>query len=218
MKITVSVSALRATLTHSADKDIRYYLCGVYLDCRVGRIVATDGHRLFIGDMDAPADMDSFIVGNADAERIVKACGTGRNIVSCSVSFGITKTDNKVWVTAELQDGSKFTFPALDGMFPDYRRIIPQVVQSAIPAAYNGQYLADAAKALAIYRNRDPKKAGVLVHPAGNDCAIFTDGEPGAMVLVMPMRLTHDAANNARAVTMSLQWFGSAYPGVSAAA
>jgi len=45
--LTVSLATLRAARTHTAEKDVRYYLQGVYLDTAAGKVVATDGHRLF---------------------------------------------------------------------------------------------------------------------------------------------------------------------------
>ena len=191
---TLPVNALRAALTHAADSDVRYYLNGIYVDTTAGRIVATDGARLFI--CDGPrADCAPFILPRGEVERLLKSLGAdfgrGRLMACAELPVTVQATDGKVLITIEGSSGAKFTFPAVDGMFPDYARVIPRAVKDLAYATVNWAYAHDACEAIAIYRNapkNKPDRCQVGVWTAGENTALFTDGEPGALVIIVPLR------------------------------
>lgn len=191
---TLPINALRAALTHAADGDVRYYLNGIYVDTSAGRIVATDGARLFI--CDGPrADCPPVILPRADVERVLKSLGAeygrGRAMSCAELPTAVQATDGKVWVTVDGPSGAKFTFPAVDGRFPTYGTVIPRAVQDLAYSTINWAYAHAACEAIAIYRDapkNKPEKCQVGVWTAGNNAALFTDGAPGALALVMPQR------------------------------
>lgn len=192
IEMTIPVNALRAALTHAADKDVRYYLVGVYVDTSRGKIVTTDGHRLFI--CDGPrADCAPFILPRADVERVLKTLpseyGRGKPMACAELPATVQATDGKVWVTIEGVGGAKFTFPAVDGTFPDYARVIPQTVRDASFSVLDWEYTHAACEAIAIYRDvpkSKTKACQVGIWTAGDSVALVTDGQPGAMALIMP--------------------------------
>jgi hypothetical protein len=105
---------------------------------------------------------------------------------------------------------------ALDGAFPDWRRVVPKGddhgCESAEggkyhqfefqPAVINWQYVTDACEALTIARNVPKAKAGqhaVRVHQRGEFPSIVCDADADVVVVVMPMRnnLSAEAPRNA---------------------
>jgi hypothetical protein len=89
-------------------------------------------------------------------------------------------------IEAALPDGSRFSAPALDGTFPDYRRIIQQCVsgKSDIEAAvYNPRYVLDAMDALEIYADHE---AGTGLRQLGSRVGVLTWGD--FLAMIMPMR------------------------------
>ena len=190
----IPMNSLRAAMSIAPAKDIRYYLVGVYVDTSAGKIVATDGHKLFVC-YGPTAPVDPFIIPLDDLARVLKSFpatyNRGRDNACEAITVSVTKTDGKVWLTMEGYAGAKFTFTAVDGRYPDYTRVIPQVVGPMEFAVYNAAYLAEAFDAIAIYRNKSAKDAekhecGLMMQ--GPSAGIVTDGQADSMVLVMPMR------------------------------
>lgn len=198
--INLPLNALRAALTHTPEKDVRYYLLGVYIDTKSGHIVATDGHRMVVCD-GPKASCEPFIIGRDDLTRALKSFpseyGRGKTLATADVSVTVQTTDGKTWITVEGYNGAKFTFPAVDGKFPDYQRVIPQTVKPIEFATFNSDYVTDAFDAIALYRNVPAKKAaqhGAGLMMQGNSPAIVADSDPGIIVIVMPMRSNTDGS------------------------
>ena len=204
----IPMNSLRAAMVCAPVKDIRYYLVGVYVDTVAGKIVSTDGHRMFVC-YGPTASVDPFIIPLDDLSRVLKsypaAYNRGKEKAFESITVSVQRTDGKTWVTMEGYAGAKFTFTAVDGTYPDYARVIPQTVKPMEFATYNAAYLAEAFDAIAIYRNKSAKDAekhccGLMMQ--GMSPGIVTDGQADAMVLVMPMRsdVAHEAFTNAVAI------------------
>ncbi|MDH3315397.1 MAG: DNA polymerase III subunit beta [Gammaproteobacteria bacterium] len=111
-------------LTHfaMAHQDVRYYLNGLLLELssEMLRAVATDGHRLAVGEMDIEAD-----VGEETRSLILPRKGVGellRLLGGDDETMELVIGSNAVRASfAELQ----FTSKLIDGRFPDYERVIP---------------------------------------------------------------------------------------------
>lgn len=200
---TASLSALRAARTHVAnEKDVRFYLRGVCFDFRAGRIYSTDGHRLFVCT-GPKADHDNVIVPTETLDAAFKQFtgeyGRGKHNGTAEVSFSV---DGRT-ITIETPLGF-LAGTAIDGVFPDVRRVVPSQAGQSVTSGFNGRYLADASEALSIYRNVAAKqKHGVIVHSRGTDSAIVTDGRDGALVVVMPMRIESGQGT----AQSALDWF-----------
>lgn len=109
-----------------AQQDVRYYLNGVLLEIKDGKLraVATDGHRMAVSQIDTPG---------ADGEKQV--------IVPRKAVHEITRLLDSSDETLTLQFGqnhigiqtSELTFVSklIDGRYPDYHKVIPgeQAVQ-----------------------------------------------------------------------------------------
>jgi hypothetical protein len=218
INLTVSLATIRAARTHAADKDIRYYLNGIFLDTVAGKIVSTDGHRLFIApatgvrhgrDMsDAiPAIRTGVIVPNDAIDAALKLYAgefaRGKPMGACDVTItlewdtrpdpdrpGVRILGNPVG-RISVPNGGHIGFSPVDGKFPEWRRVIPRAEQlGAVSfAGINPQYLADAMSAIAIARNVARNKTHpVGVWMRGEGVGIVTDEAADIMVAVMPMR------------------------------
>ena len=201
--LTVSLSTLRAARTHTADKDIRSYLCGVYLDTKAGKIVATDGHRLFCANargvkLDAPAVIIPNDLIDAALKQFTGEFARGKTMGACDVVISVD--GRSVTIATPTGQVSGLT---LDGTFPDWRRVLPTAdsIGEYAPAVCNYQYIADACDAIVTARNKTKKAAtshAVRVHYRGELPAIICDGGADVVVIVMPMR--HEIGANATAL------------------
>lgn len=115
----------RTLFAISAD-ETRYYLNGIYLHAQTQdgelmlRAVATDGHRLALADIAAPAgceNMPGIIVPRKAVGEIQKLLdGTDDNVQVDLSESKIRVTLGSVVLTSKL----------IDGTFPDYERVIPR--------------------------------------------------------------------------------------------
>lgn len=193
--LTVSLSTLRAARTHSADKDVRYYLCGVYLDTQRGKVVATDGHRMLVAHARGVMCKAgaAVIVPNDLLDAALKQFGgeyaRGKSLGACDVSITIDGAQLSIATPTGHVTGRP-----LDGQFPDWRRVVPNGedgVLDGAPAVLNSDYVTDACAAFSIARNISKAKAGihaVRVLQRGEFPSIVCDTDPDMVVIIMPLR------------------------------
>lgn len=109
-----------------AQQDVRYYLNGVLLEVSTGKLraVATDGHRMAVGEMVCPAAKGDkqVIVPRKAVHEITRLLGNGDEAVTLQLGQNHIGTQ-----TDELTFISKL----IDGRYPDYHKVIPsaQAVQ-----------------------------------------------------------------------------------------
>lgn len=104
-----------------STEETRYYLNGIYLHVEEGKLrgVATDGHRLALLDLAAPAGAEK-IPGVIIPRKTV---GEVQRLLDGAQTVTIELSEGKIRFTAgEVVLTSKL----IDGTFPDYRRVIPQ--------------------------------------------------------------------------------------------
>ena len=105
-----------------STEETRYYLNGIYLHAKDGKLraVATDGHRLALAEQPLPAGSESMpgvIVPRKTVAEIRKLIDATDGDVALSVSESkIRATAGSVVLTSKL----------IDGTFPDYERVIPR--------------------------------------------------------------------------------------------
>ena len=178
--LTIPSHKLKAALTHAAKQDIRYYLNGILLEAAVNgdlHIVATDGHRAFIGRIAGGAaswpEFTSLIIPT-DA---IKAAAKKGDITLASAG-------------ARYALGSTL-FDAIDGRFPDWRRIVPRGAAQPNEDDWNADYLADAQTALRMWSGR--KYAVTRLTPRGKNAgATVTCADDTAFTVLMPVRCAKD--------------------------
>lgn len=104
-----------------ANQDVRYYLNGLLLDFRDGRLrtVATDGHRLAVCDYDGDVGVE------ADRQLIVPRKGVlelARMLSDAQDDVVLSLGRNHVRL---VNGNTRFTSKLIDGRFPDYEMVIP---------------------------------------------------------------------------------------------
>lgn len=172
MTIVVPTSILKAVAVTAAKKDVRYYLNGVRVQSRAGEphahIIGTDGHRLTVAKVECSSEIacDYFLSIAAIKTMNVKKYATISDV-------------------GTLCDG--ITYPHIEdaGIFPDWRRMIPQDVSPA-PAALNPDYTGDTvtqAKALGL------RAENVIIIPCGVEPAVVHfESRDDIMAIIMPQR------------------------------
>lgn len=195
-QLTVSLAILRAARTHAAEKDIRSYLCGVYLDTQKGKVVATDGHRMLIANARGvmfPTGA-AVIIPNELLDVALKQFtgdyARGKTLGDSDVLITVDGAQNML--TIKTPTGQVSGAP-LDGQFPEWRRVVPKAedVEAFEPAILNWQYVTQACEAITIARNTSKAKSGqhaVRVHHRGTLPAVVCDSGADVLVIVMPLR------------------------------
>ena len=108
-----------------ARQDVRYYLNGLLLEVTPQRVkaVATDGHRLAVAHLDAETGVEeskSIIIPRKGVIELARLL-SGED-VELKVHIGSNA------VRMEIDD-VRFSSKLIDGKFPDYGRVIPDVEQ-----------------------------------------------------------------------------------------
>lgn len=152
----------------SAD-ETRYYLMGVLLHPRAGRLsaVATDGHRLTLYEpADAPeTDWPAVIVPAA-------ACGVIAGLAARAKAVRI-ETNGRL-LRVGLTDGTVLTTKLIDGTFPDYQRVIPRD-----PPLVARLGRSDMIKALGVARLAQGERRGGRLEFAAGALTISAAGDAG---------------------------------------
>jgi hypothetical protein len=139
--IAINLKVLKAVALCASTEQTRYYLNGVCLqpDLTPGHIimVATDGHKMLvarqeIGDGDQLA-ADIIIPSEIIAK--IKLSKRGDNIASLAIG-----EEAAAHCRLDFADGTSAGFKAIDGSFPEWRRVVPKEVDGKT-AQFNTAYL-----------------------------------------------------------------------------
>ena len=177
MKLKISRIMLESSRIFRAKADIRYYLNGV---CFMpgGKLAATDGHRLFMGQHDNELTENAIVsIEKAPHKRYAYAV--------CDTDSGLVEFFN--------DSGSRVGVALcqlVDGRYPDVERVIPKEQAACDRIGFNAGYLADVEKCAKLF---NPKWPGVTFELTGNTNAeVATVKSPTgetAKIIVMPMRI-----------------------------
>ena len=203
MKITIDRNALKAVSRFAAVKDIRYYLVGVQVESNPleTRLCATDGHTLAVHRADAKGDNEGSWTGILPLDAVttlLKMKPAIKSLKDEPIHLTIAESGE---IRADW-NGQSIITRAVDGKFPDYRRVIPASLDGA-PAWINPDYLTrivDAAKDIG---------AGFTFGFGGTSCSMAYIGSD-MVAVVMPMRL--DLTTDA----IGASWARNALPEVTA--
>jgi len=182
MKIHISRDKLKAAAIFAATKDIRYYLCGVLIESTPmqTRIVATDGHALFIAKDDAD-NVGTFagIMPNDTVKQILswKAPYKAAPVV-------ITTNDDTAGEHRAEWAGNTAVFKTLDGKFPDYARVVPEKV-SGDASIIDPELLM---KCKTAAKTLGTSAKGYFAFAQGGDGSAIAVFSSEAFAVIMPMR------------------------------
>ncbi len=121
---------LEKTAFSMAQQDVRYYLNGLLLELSQNgiRAVATDGHRLALCDIDMPMkvkEKTQIIIPRKGVMELIKHLANKDEEVSVKISNNHIRV-----VFSDLV----FTSKLVDGKFPDYDRVVPEIGKSVVLA------------------------------------------------------------------------------------
>lgn len=130
--IDLPIAFLTAALSIAPKDDTRYYLNGVFVhqtEEKELRLIATDGHRLFVCSIPQERRTDwaseGTILPREELERIVKYVGKKgsphQEIPAIRVEYGVKHPTATVH---EIDGMAVFRIKPIDGKFPDYQRVI----------------------------------------------------------------------------------------------
>lgn len=114
--------------------ETRYNLNGVLFDLPSGNLVATDGHRMALAEVDPASVNESVIVSKkavAKLRKLLSAEGEGRGEFAFSNSSLLYR-----------RSGLSLVARLIDGSFPDYRQVVPE--HGGAPVAVERAALRDA--------------------------------------------------------------------------
>ncbi len=112
-----------------AQQDVRYYLNGLLLEITSNKLraVATDGHRLALDETSISTEI------NEDIQIIVPRKGITElaRLLQDDSEIEILVSSNHIRIK---NADSCFTSKLIDGRFPDYKRVIPELSETAVIA------------------------------------------------------------------------------------
>jgi DNA polymerase III sliding clamp (beta) subunit (PCNA family) len=202
----IKANELEAVALCASNEETRYYLNGIFFErYKDGShsLTAMDGYRLASIRSQALEDvMDSFIIGSADIKKaltLYKAEVKNNKAMREHFKIQIFHQEGKLQVSVASHPTTddapivetSFEALAIDGTFPNYRRVIPQPVeaekQSGI-CAFNASYVADFGTIAKLLTCN--KLEVVQLESTGVDCPLIVrvhyDGFQGVL---MPIRL-----------------------------
>ena len=182
MNYTIHTEKLKALLICAAKNDVRYYLNGVHFESTPGGIIAasTDGHRLLCINLpDQPVDQFKALIPRALIEA---ACKLKTAAKASHATIDITIQDQNVTLTSA---GQTISGSLTEGVFPDFRRVVPQSVSGVPGSQFNNEYLVDFDK---VGKLINGGKASILQNDGAAALVKFDDEN----VIGVLMPLKHD--------------------------
>ena len=174
----ISTDDLKAVALAMAKADIRYYLNGVLfeLDNAEGyRLVATDGHRMHIVCKKKSIGM---------SQEIIMPSDTVKQLCKLKEAFFTVELLESRQIKITTKSGVLIV-QAVDGKYPDYRRVMPTKLQQTETAHYMSDYLVDLAKAQKILGTAQQKG---YIAQQGNSAGVYVDNGKSFYAVIMPLR------------------------------
>lgn len=187
--LTVPAEYIAVLKLFAPINDVRYYLNGINLEisAQETRLIATDGARIgvFRLQVEQPTvttPLSDIIIPN-DLLKLVKTKGN----VTFTLGECAGKEDNARPVTVACAGGS-LVGATINGVFPDYRRVIPATVTGA-PHQFDLCLLGDIGKAWRLlHGGKGPCQATIGFNGEGRP-ALFDLGIRDFVGVIAPLRI-----------------------------
>lgn len=175
--IELQYNNIKATALCSAKRDVRFYLCGIYVGD--GFIASTNGHILLICEETEATGMELIIPSEAIASLIKKV---GNNPMHETVF--LHQIDDEFWCLEHT--GSYELFRPVEGKYPDIKRVDiakPTNIQFKEYPRFNFEYLNIFQKVAKIYNVYSPQ-----IYPTTENDRAFVEIKDDVHGVLMPMR------------------------------
>jgi hypothetical protein len=206
------IRALKATAIAASNEETRYYLKGVCVEHTPDGpvFVATDGHRLIAtrhdwGENEKP-EFAPFIIP-LDLIKKIKIVKKSGYIGTITINKDKDPEKRTPHVSIEYA-GATISGFAIDGIFPDWRRVIPRNEPSSIPSQYQAQYIEEFRDAMIVLAGGKTDAQPRIAHN-GNNPAIVDLGDNGRLQsfgVIMPYRIRRDF------ITVAPEWTNNVQP------
>lgn len=171
---------LQACLPHSANRDVRFYLCGVYLGD--GFMAATDGHRLIMIE-DECFNGCNYIIDRSVVDFFIKK--VGKNPMTKEATLTIMENG---FNTLELMGVYEY-FKFMDGKFPDVKKVdIEKPEKSEGQPSLNPKYLLDFVKSAKFLTGINSIQSTTMIY-TGETTPVYVCLSENAHGILMPLRV-----------------------------
>jgi DNA polymerase-3 subunit beta len=180
--VNIDLNLVKACALACSKEETRYYLNGVFIqyDGHALVSVATDGHRLVAFKHDCAQDnaLESF--GVIIPRAIINAIKLAKH----GTIARLYHVNGLKW-TIEY-NGQAVTFDAIDGIFPDWKRVVPSKTSGEI-AQFNLEYMADFAKITKLLGKNAPHCA--IAHNGHGPALVSFNSDFDGFGVLMPVRM-----------------------------
>ena len=193
MQVSIPAEVIKALLITAPKSDVRFYLNGALLEVRQDHVtlVSTDGHMLLAVPLPADAIEGERIVGDYILPRTlldsVKPAKIGRTVLPLALEITASPgAQGQTIYTLTLKGATQGIDKAIDGRFPDWRRVIPAKA-SGEPVQFDARLISrfgDVYDAL----GGSKKYCAPAIHYNGVDAALVSNLGHGALGVIMPLR------------------------------
>jgi DNA polymerase-3 subunit beta len=154
----------KCTVAQSSD-ETRYYLMGIFLHTTDTKLrgAATDGHRLIRVEVDLPSgagDMADIIVPKKAVAQVLQMIGKSTGDIAVQ--------SNGTAIAFQLGDGTIIS-KLIEGTYPDYSRVIPEVAQNKISIVRDVLVAASSAVTSVVNAEGDKSKVRAVAIEMGVD-------------------------------------------------
>lgn len=181
--ITLNIKNIKAVSHAMANKDIRYYLNGMLVEHNgiETRLAATDGHRLHLVRVEHDSALVSepvkYIIPRDFVAQLIKTKFSKSSVKQVTLTFSDMK------VAAALPNGDEIISKLIDGVFPDYCRVIPRSLSGEY-SYLKPEYQLDAVNGLIDYSEN--KNLTIKIKHNGEGAAVLA--YENYLAVIMPVR------------------------------
>jgi hypothetical protein len=197
MDINLKARLVAAIAQFKADRDIRFYLNGVYLEPhqKGGAIIAaTNGHAMGIWHDESATGVERAMILGLDA-KLLQAC-QGSDLKRLVVRDGrlaviLEQGEKEVYIQPIAERKTAVPSWEIEGKFPDWRRVIPEPTSThGLKGFVNAQYIADVDRALKIGSVNYSKFNSMQFMQLDANSAVLVTAAicPEFAAVIMPMR------------------------------
>lgn len=145
MKFNVNADLFRNVARAVSTESTRYYLNGVLIEphpCGGTYLVATDGHRMIVA-YDPQGETDGRHIVPAPRDLLRQTVRKRARGISLGDARRIVATGDAVQVRSGGDIVASFAIEAIDGVFPDWSRVVPAMPEHGSASAHNPAYVSD---------------------------------------------------------------------------
>lgn len=187
--MNIPAKYLKAALLFASKKDVRYYLNGVLFEVLNGqaRLVATDDIIIGVFRLGECSLPDTQIIIPRERLETIKLKDG-----EVTLRPGDGKTCALVYA------GNEYTFTAIDGRFPDYRRVIPSGVVSGESAQFSSELIVVLDKAYKVLNPASKWGTPYISHNGSRRGALVDLKDDNVLGVIMPLNLDAKGARPLR--------------------